>query len=80
MGPHPHPIVDLGPVALAGRRACYGGGRHLAVARALRPADLRGSLQFAWEPIGEPAPADAGARRATSSRIHTVQRLTGRRR
>jgi hypothetical protein len=41
MGPHPHPIVDLGPVALAGRRACYGGGRHLAVARALRPADLR---------------------------------------
>jgi len=34
-------MVDLGTVALAGKSRVLSGGRHLAVARALRPADLR---------------------------------------
>jgi hypothetical protein len=40
MGLRPQPVVDLAQ-SPGGEVACYGGGRHRAVARALRPADLR---------------------------------------
>ena len=41
MGRHPHPWWTWAQSRWRGSHACYGGGRHLAVARALRPADLR---------------------------------------